>query len=125
MRYIAIAFLVMVSAAFSQDIKVVKGDKTSADKYFDYASDGATETYNGIRIHGRLTNTSPKTFDMVAVTLTVKDGEGKLIERDQSPVRPGAMGPGETSFHEMDIKVGRGVSPAVIEWSVTRALEKP
>lgn len=121
MRWI-LAFTLFCGMAWGGEIEVRKGEVTSVDEYFEFAFDGVASVSSYTRVHGRLKNVSDKTFNVVAVTITVKGADGSFIARDSAMVSPDRVEPGKTSYCEIDVKIDTDAVPAIIEWSVSRAV---
>jgi hypothetical protein len=116
----AVIFLSSLGCAFGQDIKVVKGDTTSADKYAEFIFDGIDFRNDGIKIYGRVKNVSGVAIYGVRVAFTVKDKNGEFINRGWNFSSPSEMGPKETGFVE-DIIRTKGKTVVIIEWSISDA----
>ncbi len=121
-----LSFLLLCGVAAAGEIKVVEGDQTSLDKYFEYSFDGIEKKPTDyLQIHGRLKNTSTKNFNFVAVSITLKNNNGKFLGRNAVLTNPGIIAAGDIGFSSVLIKVDKSDTPAIIEWSVSMATEIP
>ena len=121
--FLVLAFCLICGVAVGGEVEVRKGSNTSVDKFFEYSFDGFEKKRDRITVHGQVKNISNESFEMVQVSITIKDADGNFLGRERKLANPNSIDPGDIGFHEVTVDLNTGKDPAIIEWSISNAMK--
>ena len=114
-----IVWRVISGAEKMKAVKLVKStDKTSADVGVTFELQRVGKGYSGVRIWGKVRNTTMTTYKRLEVIVTGYDDKGKFIARGRASVGPSNVAPGQVGYVD-GISLDTGNSAlSKIEWKV-------
>lgn len=96
-------------------------DKTSGDVPLQFEVQKIGKGYSGLRIYGKIKNSTKKEFKNIAVIVSAFDADGKLIARGRTSANPGTIQANQVSYID-DLNLDTGTqSPAKLVWKVVES----